>query len=249
VFSLESMNKAVHCRGVRLVPYETPLRSSDTFFLAAPLLSFAQVCGPGQVACGGQCSNLATDPKNCGGCGNVCPTGQQCTAGSVSCGPGQVACGGQCSNLAATVTTITTTTTTTTTTTNTNTAPQSPAEGSPQTLALTRRIAGHAARSAAVARAAGTVFAAPVVFHANEPMRELREIPRTSNEPLDAAYLPLVLTMGITADNCRLMSRSIRRSIWYHNAVFFAEMTPSNTGTYFMRNARSCWSTAVDLFM
>ena len=93
-------------------------------FLAAPLLSFAQVCGPGQVACGGQCSNLATDPKNCGGCGNVCPTGQQCTAGSVSCGAGQVACGGQCSNLATTVTTVTTTTTTTTTTTNTTTAPQ-----------------------------------------------------------------------------------------------------------------------------
>ena len=69
-----------------------------------------------------------------------------------------------------------------------------------------------------------------------------------SSQPVRvAAYL--VLTMGIIADNCRLISRSTRRSIWYHKAVFFAEMTCSNIGTYFMRNASSCWSTVVDLFI
>ena len=50
----------------------------------------------------------------------------------------------------------------------------------------------------------------------------------------------VVLTIGIWVDNCRLMSKSIRRSIWYHKAVFFGEMTFSKTGTYFIRSERSC---------
>jgi hypothetical protein len=64
----------------------------------------------------------------------------------------------------------------------------------------------------------------------------------------DLRHLP-VSTIGICADNCKLISRSTRRSIWYHSAVFLAEIIFSNTGTYFMRNARICCSTAVDLFM
>ena len=63
-----------------------------------------------------------------------------------------------------------------------------------------------------------------------------------------SAYL-LVSTMGIWVDSCKLIRRSMRRSIWYHNAVFFGEITFSNTGTYFMRNAMSCCSTSVDLLM
>src|SRR5271155_5919138 len=63
-----------------------------------------------------------------------------------------------------------------------------------------------------------------------------------------SAYL-LVSTIGICVDNCKLIRRSIRRSIWYHNAVFLGEITFSNTATYLIRNARSCSSTAFALLM
>ena len=56
-------------------------------------------------------------------------------------------------------------------------------------------------------------------------------------------------TIGIVAENCKLIRRSIRRSIWYHKAVCLGEITFSNIGTYFIRNARSCCSMAVALFM
>lgn len=77
-------------------------------------------CAPGQVACGGQCSNLATTvttitttttttttntttvPQYCGKSGTVCQVGQTCFAGacgSASCVPGQVTCGGRCSDV------------------------------------------------------------------------------------------------------------------------------------------------------
>jgi len=42
--------------------------------------------------------------------------------------------------------------------------------------------------------------------------------------------------MGIREDNCKLIRRSIRRSIWYHNAIVLGEMTVSNTATYLNRN-------------
>src|SRR5271165_4207385 len=59
----------------------------------------------------------------------------------------------------------------------------------------------------------------------------------TSKSPRAQPYL-LVSTIGICDDNCRLISRSTRRSIWYHNAVFLAEITFSKIGTYFIRRAR-----------
>ncbi len=41
----------------------------------------ALMCPARQLACGGACVELATDVRNCGGCGNVCPAGNVCLAG------------------------------------------------------------------------------------------------------------------------------------------------------------------------
>ncbi len=60
----------------------------------------ANPCGAGTANCGdGTCDvNTATDPNNCGGCGNVCPSGT-CTAGACTCSGGGAACpDGSCPN-------------------------------------------------------------------------------------------------------------------------------------------------------
>jgi hypothetical protein len=38
-------------------------------------------CAVGQTNCFGVCADLASDPQNCGLCGQVCPEGQACSAG------------------------------------------------------------------------------------------------------------------------------------------------------------------------
>ncbi|HEU5431953.1 MAG TPA: hypothetical protein VFU81_09825 [Thermomicrobiales bacterium] len=48
-----------------------------------------------QRCCGGICSSLQADPYNCGGCGQVCPTGY-CLDGVCGCPHGLDACGGSC---------------------------------------------------------------------------------------------------------------------------------------------------------
>jgi hypothetical protein len=40
---------------------------------------------PGETICGDQCVDTETDVANCGGCGNQCPTGDTCAAGTCSC--------------------------------------------------------------------------------------------------------------------------------------------------------------------
>lgn len=44
-----------------------------------------KACPAGQLGCGGACTNVQTDSKNCGMCGKSCLTGQQCMAGKCVC--------------------------------------------------------------------------------------------------------------------------------------------------------------------
>jgi len=55
-------------------------------------------CAPGEMECGTLCSDLSTDPDNCGDCGVACAIGQACAAGMcvVDCPAGQIECGGGC---------------------------------------------------------------------------------------------------------------------------------------------------------
>jgi hypothetical protein len=46
-------------------------------------------CGDGQVACEGRCVDTATDPANCGACGNPCAEGQVCVNGGCCLGAGR----------------------------------------------------------------------------------------------------------------------------------------------------------------
>jgi hypothetical protein len=60
-------------------------------------------CAPGAVDCGGTCSDLSSDPDNCGACGSVCPeTVPYCLdgiCGASPCAHPLTLCGGVCVNL------------------------------------------------------------------------------------------------------------------------------------------------------
>ncbi len=51
---------------------------------------------PHQTFCDGDCTSYLTDPENCGGCGNVCGTGELCSDGACVCPSGQAQCGSGC---------------------------------------------------------------------------------------------------------------------------------------------------------
>ncbi len=52
----------------------------------------------GSALCGedGRCTDVLYDPRNCGGCGEVCGTGEVCRQGSCECRPGLTLCNGAC---------------------------------------------------------------------------------------------------------------------------------------------------------
>ncbi len=55
------------------------------------------VCDPPLDTCFGiVCTDTATDPSNCGTCGNFCETGSTCSAGVCSCSGGLTSCSGSC---------------------------------------------------------------------------------------------------------------------------------------------------------
>ena len=64
-----------------MVPFKGPISkitllitvSFSLGFLIVPFMAYCQVsCLPPMTSCGGVCTNLRTDPKNCGACGNAC---------------------------------------------------------------------------------------------------------------------------------------------------------------------------------
>lgn len=58
------------------------------------------VCDSGTL-CGSSCVDIATDKKNCGGCGNECPTGMQCRNSACACADASLTkCGASCVNIA-----------------------------------------------------------------------------------------------------------------------------------------------------
>ncbi len=62
----------------------------------------AQCMVNGKTACNGACVDLQADGKNCGKCGNLCPSGFKCSAGmcvSGACAPGKKDCGGSCADV------------------------------------------------------------------------------------------------------------------------------------------------------
>lgn len=68
--------------------------------LACTQQNTTPTCGEGQLACGNQCVSYASDPANCGSCGNVCAQGQVCSLGtcSGSCAADLSICGSSCAN-------------------------------------------------------------------------------------------------------------------------------------------------------
>lgn len=78
----------------------------------SPLAGFSP-CPPGIAYCGppctwnpfsgwicrGFCTDLKSDPSNCGGCFDHCLPGQRCVGGTCLCPPGEGVCAGACTNL------------------------------------------------------------------------------------------------------------------------------------------------------
>ena len=58
------------------------------------------VCAVGTVRCGDRCANLASDPLNCGRCGQSCPIGQACLGGFCEdpCPAPRSICNGSCTD-------------------------------------------------------------------------------------------------------------------------------------------------------
>jgi len=57
-------------------------------------------CAAGEEACGNSCVVKASDPTNCGFCGNKCMGGQLCVNGACGCEAGKSTCAGVCVALA-----------------------------------------------------------------------------------------------------------------------------------------------------
>jgi hypothetical protein len=75
--------------GPQLPPSTSPIGMTPQGEFADPTSSLPDVCcPPGQTSCINGCTNMTTDPNNCGTCGNACTTTDPNASGP-SCGNGQ----------------------------------------------------------------------------------------------------------------------------------------------------------------
>ncbi len=73
-------NRVCSCQGDRCVPGEACLRVAGRQRCRC---NGGDACEAGETCCPtAGCVSLQSDSGHCGGCGRVCPTGQQCTAGA-----------------------------------------------------------------------------------------------------------------------------------------------------------------------
>jgi endoglucanase len=69
------------------------------FGCAKPTASVPAGCSVGFETCGGMCTDVSKDVRNCGACGDSCAVGQQCSNGACTCQAGLASCGGACVSL------------------------------------------------------------------------------------------------------------------------------------------------------
>jgi hypothetical protein len=53
-------------------------------------------CSGVEECCGDQCTDLSSDPNNCGNCGHACSNGEECVGGQCQCADDFTDCSGQC---------------------------------------------------------------------------------------------------------------------------------------------------------
>jgi hypothetical protein len=86
--------------------------ASGTVCVDGTCASPSTTCASGQTECGGACTDLASDPDNCGACGTACPAGASCGSGACAtttivdgggacstdsdCAPGSECVSGEC---------------------------------------------------------------------------------------------------------------------------------------------------------
>ncbi|MET0388568.1 MAG: zinc-dependent metalloprotease family protein [Polyangiales bacterium] len=77
-----------------------PLPPTSADILSAGSSAATATCpDPTQLACGGLCTDLRVDARNCGGCGQDCGVGGTCVAGACVCPSNLSACAGGCADL------------------------------------------------------------------------------------------------------------------------------------------------------
>ena len=96
----------------------TPAGSTIT---SATTVAYQLSCPSGRISCNGTCRNLLNEAENCGSCGNICPSGQDCQNArcllpvssapvvntsapititpELSCAHGEIICGSSCVNI------------------------------------------------------------------------------------------------------------------------------------------------------